>query len=320
MNIIKSPQDNISAYLYNAVNIEIFEEYERCKYKGRKEPLDFFNLLYSELAFFNENIENYLTIKSHFKDYDSKVDYYKVENDEVLSSNLMDHYEALVKLIKEKYPFNLREGVILKSCEYIEAISDVLTTMKYGYGYGDQMNDILKENESLNYYEKMENLIQIKYISLRNEALFVDKRGITIASKIDLEIERLGQLKQLEIETPQSEPIHENKNPFPQIFTGDDTKTFALFETFTKQHIIDKYIDFSFIFQQMKYNGYISDVKHVKFMNWLKENQYINNKEYSFFIEQNSFRSLKKCAFGTRVDLYLKLQEDIIQSDSDKSE
>ena len=70
----------------------------------------------------------------------------------------------------------------------------------------------------------------------------------------------------------------------------------------------------------MKYNGYISDVKHVKFMNWLKENQYINNKEYSFFIEQNSFRSLKKCAFGTRVDLYLKLQEDIIQSDSDKSE
>lgn len=320
MNIIKSPQDSISAYLYNAINIEIFEEYERCNYKGRKEPLDFFNLLYSELAFFNENIENYLTIKSHFKDYDSKADYYKVENDEVLSSNLMDHYEALVKLIKEKYPFNLREGVILKSCEYIEAISDVLTTMKYGYGYGDQMNDILKENESLNYYEKMENLIQIKYISLRNEALFVDKRGITIASKIDLEIERLGQLKQLEIETPQSEPIHENKNPFPKIFTGNDTKTFTLFETFTKRHLIDKYIDFSFIFQQMKYNGYISDIKHVSFMKWLKENNYINNKEYSYFYEQNSFRSLKKCAFGTRVDLYLKLQEDIIQSDSDKSE
>lgn len=153
MDIIKSPQDNISAYLYNAINIEIFEEYETCKYEGRKEPLDFFNLLYREFAFFNENIEKYLTIKSHFKDYDNNADYDKVKNDEVLSSNLTHHYEALVKIIKEKYPFKLREGVILKSCEYIESISDVLTTMKYGNE--DQMDYILKENESLNYSGKI---------------------------------------------------------------------------------------------------------------------------------------------------------------------
>lgn len=208
MNIIKSPQDNISAYLYNAVNIEIFEEYERCKYKGRKEPLDFFNVLFCEFNFFNENIENYLTIKSHFKDYDSKLDYYKVKNDDVLSSNLMDHYEALVKLIKEKYPFNLREGVILKSCEYIESISNVLTTMKHGNE--DQMDYILKEIESLDYYEKIETLLQNKYISLRDESLFIDKRGITIASKIDIEIERLDKLRQLKLEIrPEPESIFE---------------------------------------------------------------------------------------------------------------
>lgn len=35
---------------------------------------------------------------------------------------------------------------------------------------------------------------------MRNEALFVDKRGITLASKIDLEIEKLEKLNQLEIE------------------------------------------------------------------------------------------------------------------------
>jgi hypothetical protein len=195
MDIIESPQDNISSYLYNAINIEIYEEYETCKYEGRKESFDFFNFLYREFAFFNENIENYLIIKSHFKDYDNNTDYDKIKNDEILSLNMTHYYEALVKIIKEKHPLKLREGVILKSCEYIESISDVLTSMIYGTI--DQMNDILKENESLNYGEKIENLLQNKYLSLRNEALFVDKKGITIASKIDIEIEKLKKLNKI---------------------------------------------------------------------------------------------------------------------------
>lgn len=314
MDIIKSPQENISAYLYSAINIEIYEDYE-----GRKDVLDFFNFLYSEFAYFNENIENYLTIKSHFKNYDDNLDYYKLKNDEILNANLAHHYNTLTKLIKEKYPLTHRQGVILKSCEYIESISDVVNRMLYRDV--NLMNDILEDIKDLDYYEKIKYMIDIKYISLQNEALFVDKKDVTIASKIDLEIDKLGQLRKLEIDEKKTgTPSSENKNPFPLIFTGDDTKSFTLFDTFTKQHLIDKYIDFSFIFQQMKYNGYISDVKHVKFMNWLKENQYITDKEYSYFIEQNSFRSLKKCAFGTRVDLYLKLEEDIIQSDSDLSE
>lgn len=317
MDTINSPQDKLEAYLYNAVNIEIFEEYECYKFKGKKEPLDFFNLLYIEYNFFNENIQNYLAIKDHFKDYDSNEEYYKVKNDEVLRSNLIYHYEALVKIIKKKYPIKLREDVILKSCEYIESISDVLTNMEYGNE--DLMDSILKEIENLDYFEKKEILIKYKYLSLTDEDLFVDKKDKTLASKIDLEIERLRQLNELKTEI-QKTTINENKNPFPKIFSGNDAKTFTLFERFTKQHIIDKYIDFSFLFQQMKYNGYISDIKHINFMNWLKENQYINDNEYSFFIIKNSFRSLKKCAFGTRVDLYLKLEEELIKSHSDKSE
>lgn len=64
MDIISSPQDKLEVYLYNALNIEIYEEYESYKFKEQKEPLEFFNLLYSEFAFFNENIENYLAIKA----------------------------------------------------------------------------------------------------------------------------------------------------------------------------------------------------------------------------------------------------------------
>lgn len=111
-----------------------------------------------------------------------------------------------------------------------------------------------------------------------------------------------------------------SQNPYPLIFTGIDNKTFSLFEAFTKQHILEPYIDFSFIFQQMKFNGYILDIKHLKFMQWLHENNYLNDKEYSAFKIEKSFRSLKKCAFGTRVNLYLQLQNNIIISSSDLSE
>ncbi|MBZ4041539.1 hypothetical protein [Flavobacterium hibisci] len=104
----------------------------------------------------------------------------------------------------------------------------------------------------------------------------------------------------------------ESKNPFPLIFTGDNDKTFVLFQKFVTTHIIDKYTDFSFIFQQMKHNGYISDIKHLKFMKWLNENNYINEKEYEDFKEKNTFKSLNKCSFSTRLNLYLKLKEEII--------
>jgi len=106
----------------------------------------------------------------------------------------------------------------------------------------------------------------------------------------------------------------ESKNPFPLIFTGDNDKTFVLFEKFVTTHIIDKYTDFSFIFQQMKHNGYISDIKHLKFMKWLNENNYISEKEYEGFKEKNTFKSLNKCSFGTRLNLYLKLKEEIISN------
>ena len=110
------------------------------------------------------------------------------------------------------------------------------------------------------------------------------------------------------------------ENPHPTIFTGIDNKNFTLFETFTKYHVLDKYVDFSFIFQQMKFNGYILDIKHLKFMKWLHENNYLTEKEYFDFQIEKGFRALNKCAFGTRVNLYLKLQGIIILSSSDLSE
>jgi hypothetical protein len=63
--MIKAPQTSIEAFLYNAINIEIYKELEE-NYLDEINTLDFFNLLYSELEFYLNNSENYLAIEEHF--------------------------------------------------------------------------------------------------------------------------------------------------------------------------------------------------------------------------------------------------------------
>lgn len=100
-------------------------------------------------------------------------------------------------------------------------------------------------------------------------------------------------------------------NPFPDIFIGTDNKPYLLFKSFVENHLIDKYTDFSFIFQQMKFNNYISDVKHFYFMKWLKSNNFITEKEYMDFEIEKGFKSLGKCKSDARLNYYIKLKEKI---------
>jgi hypothetical protein len=106
-------------------------------------------------------------------------------------------------------------------------------------------------------------------------------------------------------------------NPYPDIFTGNDNKAYTLFKEFSENHINDMYTDYSFIFQQMKFNKYILDIKQRKFIDWLKENQYINDKDHSFFVCQNSLKALNKCAFPIRVNPYIQLKDKIFPTSSD---
>lgn len=190
MDIIKSPQKNIKAYLTNEVNIEIFEEYQNNNGNNSNEVLDFFNFLYSEFAFFDSNVENYLNIKKHF-DYslhNPKIDFLTMGTTQKEES--FQNYFALSKLINHYYPVNLRDGIISSSCKYIESIYIMLN---HNVG-NDIMSNLLQELNSLDYEEKIEELLKMKYLSLQDENWFKDIRGVTLASKCDLEIERLGKL------------------------------------------------------------------------------------------------------------------------------
>lgn len=106
------PQKNIEAYLYNELNIEIYNDLtEPTGRKGLFEPLAFLNLLYAELEFFHNNADRYLTIKNHFGKLSLKGEkrYYFLW--------------ALKELIEKVFPTDLyNTGVIYQSCEYVEGL------------------------------------------------------------------------------------------------------------------------------------------------------------------------------------------------------
>jgi hypothetical protein len=141
MDIIKTPQDNIDAFLYDEINIIILKEFGGSYYR-RQEILDFFNLLFTEFGFFIENAEKYLSITEHFS---LRYKYYpaweELKNNSELVMDRIELYLAFLKLLDFHYPKEKREGVFLKSCEHIEEVLRM-----YDYFLTDETNKSL-ENE-----------------------------------------------------------------------------------------------------------------------------------------------------------------------------
>lgn len=206
--IIKSPQDNIKAYLINEINIEIFNIFECITYEGKPQPLEFFNLLFSELDFFNANISNYCKIKEHF----TLPTWEELENGGIKNLNKTEFYFGLVKLISGYYAYKNTEGVIKKSCEHIEKIYHVLFRNTYGdIKSRDTFKQLQQDYKGLNHNEQIKNWIDIKY-SIRQdlERHIYDKDEAEIfVQKIDFELERLDKIKDIQTQQPKptSEPL-----------------------------------------------------------------------------------------------------------------
>lgn len=163
--------------------------------------------------------------------------------------------------------------------------------------------------------EKCEDLsiLFLKYISELNE-LGIDKneylsfrKEIKDAFDFDLEPKKKKEpvenhleiarefkeiLGSIKIETSTNETIvKQTTNPFPEIFKGFDNRNYLLFKNYTEKHIIDKYADYSFIIQKMKKDEsrILKQLTHLEIMKWLKDNNFINDKDYEIFIGKGSF-------------------------------
>jgi len=102
-------------------------------------------------------------------------------------------------------------------------------------------------------------------------------------------------------------------NPYEGVFKGDDDKSFRLFEKFIKKHYLNPFTDFSFIFQYMKNDGYILDLKHKFFMEWLYENSFIQEKDFRKFMDRLNFTALSKLNDSSRLNSYLEIKEAIFK-------
>jgi len=77
------------------------------------------------------------------------------------------------------------------------------------------------------------------------------------------------------------------------------------FLAYTKKHIIDSYLDYSYLKKRLEHDGLIHRTKDNDFMRILFEDMnLINEKEYDRYLQKNKLTSLGKSQSENRVNNY----------------
>lgn len=193
MEIIKSPQDNIEAYLYNEINNEIYIYLVDTKYNDT-DILSFFNLLYHHFNFFNDNCNNYKLIKNHFTDYFFDNQF----TNEICFNILHDIHKMFIKLID--FYYNKDNSImVLKSCESVKTIFDRLNPkeeIKIRYQFDFTLKYLKQLPTTIN---KIKYLWEVKTDYLHHYAHKLNNvNEITFDKKCELEINKLEKILTLE--------------------------------------------------------------------------------------------------------------------------
>lgn len=85
-----------------------------------------------------------------------------------------------------------------------------------------------------------------------------------------------------------------NINTYSYPYFFKDQIIFNYFKSYREGHIIDPYIDYSFLFQKMLDKQFIKNISHKYFMEWLKDNNYISENILDEFLNKENFRTLEK--------------------------
>ena len=91
---------------------------------------------------------------------------------------------------------------------------------------------------------------------------------------------------------------NENKNPYPLIFISSDI--YSKFIKYTSKHIIDYYLDYSYLKKRLEHENLIHSLKDNEFMRVLFEEKLIKSKDYEKYCIINKLSSLKKSSSTNR--------------------
>jgi|25_taG_2_1085351.scaffolds.fasta_scaffold02966_5 hypothetical protein len=218
-------------------------------------------------------------LKHHFEEWVSNPDYVVDFDNDLIYTGISSSKKELKKLEKE----------ILNSGLEVE-IHNIQEEIKKRLDLKENLSPSQNKNLDTKFIDKNVELYQVT----KQER---DDAFISFLTNTDFLV------KDKEIEKEKSPGIYHN------IFI--EKRAFPLFEDFIKGCGDPGFSDYSFIFQQLLKDEFIIDMKHNRFMNWLKKNEYINDKEYDYFKLEGAFRGLSKTAnYNNRLKRYTDLAKE----------
>lgn len=227
-----------------------------------KETLDIQN---SKLIDYDNNLN------VMYPNVNDKLQHYEVKFDEL--SNEVLQNSKLYRVEKNNNFYNVT----------YHNLKDEYSYFKERY-FDDSYLDL---NIDTNYFEETfkDNLIQ-KRISERGLEILKFLKQIELSVKIRFFKDKIEQLKSNE----------DDKDFFPFI----DVDKFNLFKKYVGQHIVDYYLDYSYLYQRLSERKFIKYIKQKDFMKWLFEKQYINEKTFDSFYTKGQFYSINKSTTSQR--------------------
>lgn len=211
---------------------------------------------------------------------------------------------------KEEYDQYINDEVYFIGCPFHIYSSNYNKRLrKFLSEYQDSLeisfieNELVKlQNFYLNRFSNLlsnENELRIS-LSIRKTESFLENLAKGLGY-----VEKKGSIKDAvnRVHTKIDKGNHDN--PHSRIFK--DFNSFELFDQYTKKHIIEPYIDYSYLFQRMRKENLILNTTHKNFMYWLFDEKYISEKVYERFIDKENFRSLSKSFADHRINNYNNL-------------
>lgn len=131
----------------------------------------------------------------------------------------------------------------------------------------------------------------LSYLSLSNDMLKNKPISQFIYPQRRHSSEQINEINEL-IEADYDEDVFKEYN------------TFLNFKKYTKNHIIEPYKDYSYLFQRLKNDNLIHNKKHLEFVDWLFEKKFITEKVKEMFYSKNGFESLNNSKKDSRIHNY----------------
>ena len=252
-------------------------------------------------TYYLTDVKNPLSIKSYFELYENlfnTIDF--TINKELLEPPLNNYCSSL-------------RGAIKSIIEYLK-INNV--DKEYYFILGKKINILLHnfENKMLESGIDISNKLEVKEVYnvykelAKHNGLIKTKNYLPHAYEIEKEFN-----ESIKIETTETKEL--NNLNYPDFFKNHEA--FLIFINFIENDIADPLTDFSFIFQYLKHDNYIHDIKQKIFYNWLLENEYIKKIDFDKIILNNGLKSKSKCYSEKRINKYLRLKDRYSNTDSE---